>query len=167
MLAPTQASLGHLILWSLIATVAMTCILQGSQGLGFSRLSLPFLVGTLFTSNRRKAMVLGFVLYTVGGWIFALLYFALFASVGIHTWWFGALTGALHGLALLLIAPPLAPFLHPRMTSEYHGATSCRQLEPPGFLATNYGYGTPVTTLLAQAIYGATLAGLIQLHLLK
>jgi hypothetical protein len=167
MLAPTQASLGHLILWGLIATVAMTCILQGSQGLGFSRLSLPFLVGTLFTSNRRKAMVLGFVLYTVGGWIFALLYFALFASVGIYIWWFGALTGALHGLALLLIAPPLAPFLHPRMASEYHGATSRRQLEPPGFLATNYGYGTPVTTLLAQAIYGATLAGLLQLHLLK
>jgi len=29
----------------------MTTIFQGSQGLGVSRLSLPFLVGTFFTSN--------------------------------------------------------------------------------------------------------------------
>lgn len=165
MLAATHASFGHLILWGLIATIAMTCILQASQGLGFSRLSLPLLVGTCFTENRSRAMVLGFILYTLGGWIFAFLYFLLFASVEIHTYWFGALTGALHGAALLLIAPPLAPFVHPRMASEYHGATSIRQLEPPGFLAMNYGYGTPLTTLLAQTIYGATLAGLLQLHL--
>jgi hypothetical protein len=159
-----NASLTDLVLWGLVATVGMTCVLHVSQGLGLSRLSLPFIVGTVFTAHRGRAVVLGFVLYTIGGWIFAFLYFLLFASVQIYTWWFGALTGALHGLALLLIAPPLLPFLHPRMASEYHGATSIRQLEPPGFLATNYGYGTPVSTLLAQTIYGTVLGGLLQLH---
>ena len=125
------ASFGYLLLWGLIATVAMTCILQASQGLGFSRLSLPFIVGTFFTDNRGKALVLGFVLYTIGGWVFAFFYFLLFTSVGLFTYWFGALTGLLHGLALLVAVPPLLSFVHPRMASEYHGATSIRRLEPP------------------------------------
>lgn len=161
----TNASLAHLLLWGFIATVAMTCILQASNGLGLSRLSLPFIVGTFFTARRGRAVVLGFVLYVIGGWIFAFFYYLLFVSVGIFTWWFGALTGVLHGLALLLATPPLLPFIHPRMASEYHGADSIRVLEPPGFLGMNYGYGTPLTTLFAQTVYGVTLGGLVQLHL--
>jgi hypothetical protein len=164
MLAGSPALPGHLILWGLIATVAMTSVMEGSRGLGFSRMSLPFLLGTFIVGNRRWALILGFVLYTIGGWLFAFLYFALFASVGIYTWWFGAFAGLLHGVFLLVSALPLLPFIHPRMASEYHGATTIRQLEPPGFLALNYGYGTPVSTLLAQTLYGATLGGLLQLQ---
>jgi hypothetical protein len=159
-----SGSLAYLVLWGLIATVAMTSILEGSRGLGFSRLSLPFLVGTFFTGRRRSSMVLGLAAYTVGGWLFAFLYFLMFASVGINAWWFGALAGLLHGLFLLVVALPLLPYVHPRMASEYHGATSIRRLEPPGFLGMNYGYGTPVTTLLGQTVYGATLGGFLQLH---
>ncbi len=159
-----SGSLAYLVLWGLIATVTMTSILEGSRGLGFSRLSLPFLVGTFFTGRRQRGRVLGFAVYTIGGWLFAFLYFLLFASVGIYTWWFGALAGFLHGLFLLVAALPLLPYVHPRMASEYHGATSIRQLEPPGFLAMNYGYGTPAATLLGQTVYGATLGGFLQLH---
>lgn len=158
------SSFPFLLLWGLIATVAMTSILEGSRGLGYSRMSLPFLVGTFFSGNRRWALILGFVVYTVGGWLFAFLYFLLFASIGTYTWWFGALAGALHGLFLLVTALPLLPFVHPRMASDYHGVTSLRQLEPPGFLAMNYGYGTPAATLLGQTVYGATLGGFLQLQ---
>jgi hypothetical protein len=140
----------------------MTAVLYAGQGLGFTRLNLPFLVGTFFTPNRPRAVVLGFALYLVGGWLFAFFYFFLFASIDIYTWWFGALAGLVHGLFLLVSALPLLPFIHPRMASEYHGATVKRQLEPPGFLALNYGYGTPVTTLLAQVVYGAVLGGFMQ-----
>jgi hypothetical protein len=164
MLENTSSSLQFLVLWGLIATVAMTSVLEGSRGLGLSRMSLPFLVGTFFSGNRRWALILGFAVYTVGGWLFAFLYFLLFASLGIYTWWFGALAGALHGLFLLVTALPLLPFVHPRMASEYHGVTSLRQLEPPGFLAMNYGNGTPAATLLGQTIYGATLGGFLQLQ---
>jgi hypothetical protein len=164
MSADSPASLGYLILWGLIATVAMTSILEASRGLGFSRMSLPFLVGTFFVGNRRWALILGFTLYTIGGWLFAFLYYFLFASVAIYTWWFGALVGFLHGIFLLVAALPLLPFVHPRMASEYHGATTMRQLEPPGFLAMNYGYGTPVTALIGQTLYGATLGSFLQLQ---
>ena len=68
----------------------------------------------------------------------------------------------MHGLFLLVSALPLLPFIHPRIASEYHGATVKWQLEPPGFLALNYGYGTPLTTLLAQIVYGAVLGGFLQ-----
>jgi hypothetical protein len=156
-------NLGRLLLWGLIATVAMTTILQGSQGLGLSRLSLPFLVGTLFTEDRNRAVVVGFVLYTIGGWLFAMLYFLFFASIGRATWWLGALLGCLHGILLLVGALPLLPYAHPRMASEYDGPRQPYILEPPGFLGLNYGRQTPIATLVAQAVYGATLGGLCQL----
>lgn len=155
--------LGRLLLWGFIATVAMTTILQGSQGLGLSRLSLPFLVGTLFTEDRNRAVVLGYILYTIGGWLFAMLYFLFFASIGRATWWLGALLGCLHGLLLLVGALPLLPYAHPRMASEYDGPGRTYILEPPGFLGLNYGRQTPITTLVAQTVYGATLGGLCQL----
>jgi hypothetical protein len=164
MSAGMPAAFAYLVLWGFIATIAMTCMLQASNGLGLSRLSLPLIVGTFFTPNRSRALVLGFTLYVIGGWMFAFLYYLLFASVGVFTWWFGALTGALHGLALIIAVPPLLPFVHPRMASEYHGATSVRVLEPPGFLGLNYGHGTPATTLLAQVLYGAVLGALVQLQ---
>jgi hypothetical protein len=158
------AALPYLLLWGLLATVAMTAILEASQGLGYSRMSLPFLVGTFFTGTRPRAFVVGFTLYVIGGWLFAFLYFLLFASVDLYSWWFGALAGALHGIFLLVCAFPLLPFVHPRMASEYHGVTARRQLEPPGFLGMNYGYRTPATTLLGQVVYGATLGAFVQLH---
>ena len=156
-------TIGNLVLWGFVATAAMTTIMQGSQGLGLSRLSLPFLMGTFLTGNRNVATALGFALYMLGGWVFASLYFLFFTSLGIYTWWLGAVTGFLHGI-FLLVAIPLLPSIHPRMASEYNGATSQRQLEPPGFFATNYGYQTPAITLLAQTIYGITLGGCMQLQ---
>jgi hypothetical protein len=50
------------------------------------------------------------------------------------------------------------------MASEYHAANAIRQLEPPGFLAMNYGYHTPLSTLIGQVVYGATLGGFLQVE---
>ena len=147
----------HILLWGLVATTAMTIILEGSQGLGLSRLSLPFLVGTLFTGNRWRASVVGFVIYFIGGWLFAFLYFLIFMSLGKTNWWIGAITGLIHGLFLLVAVLPLLPYMHPRLATEYDGPTSIRRIEPPGFLGLNYGYRTLFTTLLGQVFYGMIL----------
>lgn len=45
----------------------------------------------------------------------------------------------------------------PRMASEDHGPTVVRQLEPPGFLALNYGVRTPVSVVIAHLAFGAIL----------
>ena len=151
-----------MLIWGLLATVAMTSILQASQGLGLSRLSLPLLVGTLFTGSRRAAVLVGFLAYVTGGWIFSLLYFWLFASLGTYTWWIGAGAGAVHGLVLLTAVLPVLPYVHPRMASDYDGPVDTPQLEPPGFLGLNYGPQTPLTTMAGQVVFGAVLGGLPQ-----
>lgn len=114
-----------------------------------SRLSLPFLVGTFFTSNRNRATVIGYLVCTIGGWGFAMLYFLFFAVIGMAT--------------LLAAALPLLPYAHPCMASEHDGPRTGYILEPPGFFGLNYGRRTPITTMLGQIVYGAPLGGLCQL----
>ena len=58
---------------------------------------------------------------------------------------------------------PVLPALHPRMASEHHGPTVVRQLEPPGFLGLHYGYQTPVSVVVAHAVFGAILGGFYSL----
>ncbi|WP_437377118.1 hypothetical protein [Inquilinus limosus] len=145
------------LVWGLVGTVALTTIMYGSQGAGLSRLSLPFLVGAWLSPDRRRAVVFGFLVYMLGGWGFALLYCWLFTLIGMSSWWLGVLAGALHALFLLTVALPVLPHLHPRMASEYDGPTAERRLEPPGFLALNYGRRTPLTTLVAHVVYGAVI----------
>jgi hypothetical protein len=49
------------------------------------------------------------------------------------------------------------------MASEYEGPIHGRRLQPPGFLALNYGYRTPLTTIAAHALYGAILGAQVVL----
>lgn len=155
MLQTFLSQIWEILLWGLVGTVAMTTILQASQGLGLSRLSLSFLAGSFVTDNRNLANLFGYIFYILGGWLFAMGYALVFISLGLATWWLGALLGVLHGLFLLSAFLPLLPHFHPRMASEYDGPTATRRLEPPGFMGLNYGRRTPLTTLLAQAVYGA------------
>ena len=164
MTAMTMRTAEFLVLWGLVATVAMSTILQLSQSLGLSRMSLTFLLGSAISGNPGRATVIGFALYVIGGWLFAFLYYLFFRSLGLGTWWVGAILGVMNGLLLLVCVLPLLPFVHPRMASEHHGATLLRRLEPPGFLGTNYGLRTPLTTLLAHAVYGGVLGACVQIQ---
>lgn len=156
-----MAQIGAILFWGLVATAVMTTILEGGQGLGLSRLSLPFLFGSFVTSDRHWAYILGFVTYTIGGWLFAMLYYVLFFNLGFGTWWLGAIVGFLHGLFLLAVMLPLMPHVHPRMASEYDGPTLKRRLEPPGFFGLNYGGRTPLLTLVGQVVYGIILGAFL------
>jgi len=73
------------------------------------------------------------------------------------TWRLGAGVGLVHGIFVLTMALPILPALHPRMANEQYGPTVVRQLEPPGFLGLHYGIRTPISVLLAHAIFGAIL----------
>lgn len=143
--------------WALLATVTMTGIMQAAQGLGFSRMSLPFLLGTWITGRRPVALVIGVVIAFAIGALFAHGYFVAFEIVGGGGWWFGSLLGFAHGLAVLLLFLPVMPYLHPRVATEYDAPTPRRRLAPPGFLGLNYGIGTPAAILIAQTAYGAVL----------
>src|SRR5882724_5868314 len=142
------------------STVVMTTLMTASQGFGLSRMSLPFLLGSVFTPDRNRANVAGFALHFVNGWLVSLLYALAFAVMGRPSWWLGGIFGLVHGLFVLTALMPLLPSLHPRMATEDDGPTPTRQLEPPGFLALNYGRRTPLITLAAHLAYGALFGAL-------
>jgi hypothetical protein len=120
-------------LWGFVGTLVLTTLMAGSQGLGLSRINFPFMLGTMFTPNRDRAKLIGFGVHFLNGWIFASVYAAAFESM------------------------PALPAMHPRMASEQDGPTPTKQLEPPGFMALNYGRRTPITVILAHLLYGAIL----------
>jgi hypothetical protein len=152
------------LLWGFVATLVLSSLSAASQGLGLTRMNIPFLLGMMVTSDRNKAKFYGFILHTFNGWLFSLLYVFAFESWRRANWWMGALAGIVHALFVLLVGMPLLPGLHPRMASEQHGPTAHRMLEPPGFLALNYGIRTPVAILLAHAVFGAILGAFYQLR---
>jgi uncharacterized membrane protein YagU involved in acid resistance len=131
--------------------------MAASQGLRLTRMSLPYMLGVMFTPNRDRAKLAGFGVHLVNGWIFSLLYVAIFHAWQGATWWGGAAIGTAHAAFVLTVGMRLLPELHPRMASEQQGPTVMRQLEPPGFLALNYGYQTPISVLVAHLIYGIIL----------
>ncbi len=147
------------LLWGFVATLVLTTVMAGSQGLRLTRMNLPYMLGSIFTPNRERAKLIGFAVHLVNGWIFSLGYLVAFHSWGQATWWAGAAIGLVHAIFVLTVGVSLLPSLHPRMASEEKGPTVTRQLEPPGFLALNYGYQTPVSVVLAHVIYGAILGG--------
>jgi uncharacterized membrane protein YagU involved in acid resistance len=156
-------NVGHWLLWGFVATVVLTSLMSASQGLGFTRMNLPYMLGTMFTPSRDRAKLVGFCLHLVNGWFFSLIYVAAFQLWGGATWWRGALTGFVHASFVLTAGMWLLPGLHPRMASEQQGPTLMRQLEPPGFLALNYGYETPISVIVAHVAFGIILGGFYKL----
>jgi|SRR5919108_2954165 hypothetical protein len=148
-------NIGSILLWGFVATVALTSLMAVTHGLGWTRISIPFLLGTMLTPNRDHALVLGVAFHMLNGWAFAFLYAAVFESLGRATWWIGSMMGFGHGLFVLAVVMPMLPGLHRHMVSEYYGPTPNRRLQPPGFMALNYGRQTPIVTTAAHILYGA------------
>ncbi len=109
------------LLWGWLATAVLTTLMSAGQGLGLSRMSIPFMIGTLFSAGRARAMVLGAVVHWLMGWAFAFFYAALFESLGYANVWLGAGLGLLHGLVVLTTVMPILPNFHPRMATERQG----------------------------------------------
>src|SRR5438552_9429604 len=86
-----------LLVGALLGTLVMTTLLEGGQSLGITRMSFPFILGTLVTGNRTWAKVWGFGFHFGDGILFALGYGILFEVVNRSDWWLGAIAGFLHG----------------------------------------------------------------------
>lgn len=151
------------LLWGFVATVVLTTIIASGHGLGLTRMSMTFMLGTMFTPDRRRAKAIGFFVHFINGWIFALVYAAAFEAMNMATWWLGAFYGLVHSLFVLIVAMPILPSIHPRMAHEQYGPTPTRQLQPPGFLAKHYGRRTGIVNVLAHLVYGAILGAFYEL----
>jgi uncharacterized membrane protein YagU involved in acid resistance len=150
-------------LWGFAATIVLTTLMAGSQALGLTRMNIPYMLGTMVTPDRDRAKLVGFGVHMLNGWLFACVYAAAFQSLRRATWWLGAAIGLVHGLFVLVAGMVLLPALHPRMASEQQGPTPTRQLEPPGFMALNYGRRTPISVMLAHLVFGGILGAFYRL----
>lgn len=149
------------VLWSSLAggflgTLVLSTILRAASELGFTRMDLPFLLGTAITENRRRAKVYGYIIHFLNGLGFAVLYGICFAAVGRSNWWLGAIVGAQHALfTSTVLVNVLLPIVHRRIGTPETAAHEIALIEPPGFLMLNYGRNTFFVTLGAHMVYGA------------
>jgi len=58
-------------LWGFVGTVFLSGLMSGSQGMGLTRMSLPFMLGTMFTPDRDRAKLVGTGVHLLNGWLLA------------------------------------------------------------------------------------------------
>jgi hypothetical protein len=143
-----------------VGTLVLTTGLRAASELGLTRMDLPFLLGTVFSDDRRRAKAIGYGLHFIVGQIFALLYYAVFSAIDESGWLLGALFGLLHALfAGSALVNILVPAVHPRMGTPNTPAASNPLLEPPGFMMLNYGPSTPLVNVVVHIAYGSIVGG--------
>ena len=153
---------GGWAVFGLLATTALTAVLILAQIAGFTRMDLPMMLGTLVVDDPDRARAVGFFIHLAMGQVFAFGYAAVFALLGHAGWVLGLALGLVHALvALTMLVPGLLPGIHPRMATTRRGPAAGPGLEPPGPLGLNYGRQTALVTVVAHAVYGLALGGLV------
>jgi uncharacterized membrane protein YagU involved in acid resistance len=151
------------LLWGFGATIVLTTISAATQGLGLTRMNLPYMLGTIITPDRDRAKLYGFMIHVGAGLVFSLFYVLIFQALGAAGWWRGAIIGILHALFVLVVIVAVLPGLHPRMASEQQGPEAHDMLEPPGFMALHYGVRTPLSIIISHVVFGVILGVFYQL----
>jgi hypothetical protein len=145
-------------------TLVLTTVLRTASEVRLTRIDLPFLLGTAFTTDRRRAKLVGYLAHFAFGFLFALVYYGLFTAIGRSGWVLGALFGLVHGVfSATALVNILLPALHPRMGTSFTAAGSAPLIEAPGFVMRNYGRSTPIVGLAAHVLYGTIVGGFVAL----
>lgn len=150
-------NLPSVLIWGAVATAVLTSFESGGQRLGLTRMSIPTLLGTMLTPNRDRAVFYGLIAHFAVGLAIAFFYAAVFELLGRATWWIGAALAVVHATFILGTVMPVLPAVHPRMATERDGPTPTRNLQPPGFMALNYGRRSAIVELAGHVLYGAIL----------
>jgi hypothetical protein len=53
---------------------------------GLTRMNFPYMLGTIFTPDRDKAKLYGYLVHVGIGWLFSLIYVFIFQSLGKAGW---------------------------------------------------------------------------------
>ncbi len=81
---------GSWLIWGFAATVVLTTISAVSQGLGFTRMNLPYMLGAILTPDRDRAGLFRLGVQFFSGWVFSFFYVLVFQALGAAGWWRGA-----------------------------------------------------------------------------
>lgn len=153
-------SASGLLSGAVLGTAVMTALMEAGQARRLTRMSLPYVLGTMVTERRALVRVYGSLIHFVNGVIFASGYALVFHGLRRSGVGVGAALGAVHGTVVLVALLPIVQEVHPRMADEDEGPDPTPMLQPPGFLALNYGLQTPLATVGAHVVYGAIVGAL-------
>ncbi len=142
------------LLAGLIGTVAITILMYAGPVMGFPRMDIATMLGTMFVSDPSAAFIPGMVMHFMIGVILALGYAFLFAGwLPGHPWMRGALYGLVPFLMANAIVMPMMGLIHPMVLSG--------MMPAPGFFLV--GMGTvmaPIGRLLGHLVYGAVVGAI-------
>lgn len=164
-----EFEIGPALAAGFVASVVMTLMMTGAKAAGMTGMPpMPLVMGAMFSGDRKKAMAVGGMAHFVmmGTIVFGLAYAAAFAALDEDAWWVGALIGAVHGLVVGVVAMPMMPSMHPRMSDDLPGPGGQTvvetagevQLAAPGLLGARWGGMTPLGLVMGHAVYGVVLA---------
>ena len=102
------------IVAGLAGTAAMTVLMYLAPMMGLPKMDIIGMLGSMFTSNKGTATILGLVAHFLMGGIFAIIYALLWSlGIGSPTWLWGLIFGAVHGV-VAIVTMPLMARMHPR-----------------------------------------------------
>jgi uncharacterized membrane protein YagU involved in acid resistance len=102
------------VIAGLVGTVVMTMLMVVAPAMGMPKMDIVGMLGSMFTSSKGTATVVGWVVHLMMGIIFAIIY-ALVWSLGIGstTWLWGLIFGAVHAIVAIVMMPMMMR-MHPR-----------------------------------------------------
>jgi hypothetical protein len=152
-----------LVAGAMVGTAVLTALMEKAQARRLTRMSLPYILGTMITERRPLIRVYGSLFHLLNGLLFASGYALVFERLKRSGPLTGAAMGGLHGVAALVAVLPIVQEVHPRMAEEDEGPDPTPMLQPPGFLALNYGIQTPAGTIVPHLVYGAIVGAMYRL----
>lgn len=164
-----EFEIGPALVAGFVGTIVMTLMMTGSKAAGMTNMPpMPLVMGSMFSGDRKKAMAMGGMAHFVmmGTVVFGLGYAALFTAFDEDAWWLGALIGLVHAAIVGLMAMPMMPSMHPRMSHALPGAdgqtvvdsTGEVQLAAPGLMGARWGGMTPMGLVMGHVVFGVVVA---------
>jgi hypothetical protein len=148
----------------LLGTLVLTTIIRTAAEIGLTRMDLALILGTMGTTDRRRARAVGYGVHLGLGFALAAVYAMVFQRIGWSAWWLGALFGTIHALFLAtVVLNVLLPVVHPMMGTPETAANESALIEPPGFLMRNYGQYTLPVLIVSHAAFGAVVAWAVRI----
>ena len=147
-------NIGRALLGGVVGTAAFTVLAYAGPLMGFPRMDIATMLGTMIVSDPAGAFWPGMAMHFMIGLILALGYAALFAS-----WLPGApwLRGAIYGLVpwamAMVVVMPMMAVVHPLVVAG--------MMPAPGFFLL--GMGTvmaPLGSLIGHLVYGAVVGAI-------
>ncbi len=152
--AAAGIQVGRTILGGVLGTVAFTVLMYVAPLMGFPKMDVPTMLGTMFVADPGAAFVPGLVMHFMIGIILALGYTIFFASwLPGQAWQRGALYGLVPWLMAMVVVMPMMALMHPLVRSG--------MMPAPGFFVA--GRGTvlaPFGSLMVHLVYGAVVGAI-------